>query len=305
MTFSIVAVDRRQSEAGLAIASCCWDAGQVCMAWHDLGAMASQASGNLSLLGHFRDRLTQKADLDTILEHFRAVDERIETRQIGMVSIAGGALAFTGAECSPWAGHRTGADYSCQGNILAGPEVVDSMTDAFETTSGPLYRRLYAALAAGDAAGGDLRGRQSARLAVKKAERGQPGTHTLLDISIKDHENPVNELGRILGVGEELMDILGRVDAFSRASDAEKPGVLRELRGFLDDKRHCRYLDWWETLATSSCEIGDLEGAVDAYRVYLQINPALAGVVRRSAEAGAIPRKVVDRLFGDEGPPGE
>jgi len=296
MTFSIVAVDREQNEAGLAIASCCWDAGQVCMAWHDLGAIASQASGNLAFLGTFRDRIAAGDDLDAVQRNFRSIDEAIETRQIGMVSPSGGAYAFTGKQCAPWAGHRAGENYACQGNILVGPQVIDAMTEAFQATDGPLYKRLYAALSAGDDAGGDRRGRQSARLAVKKPGYGQPGTDTFIDISIEDHESPVGEIGRVLGVGEELMTILGMLGTFSEAADNDKPGILHELRTFLDDKRHCRHLDWWESLASNYYEIGEVDRAIEAYQVYLEINPGLSAVLQHGVDAGTFPAELASQL---------
>lgn len=297
MTFSIVAVDRRAGEVGLAIASCCWDAGQVCMAKAEVGAIASQASGNLEFLPRFFDRLACGDDVTAILAGFRDSDPRIESRQIGMIPFDGAPLAFTGSACSPWAGHRTGKDYACQGNILVGPEVIAAMAEAFAKTKGPLYRRLLAALEAGDVEGGDLRGRESARLAVMKKGYGQAGSDVFLDLSIEDHSDPVGELGRIVNVGETLMRILGLVGAVSKAGDEEKPGLLAELRRLLEDKRDGRYLDWWETLGMGYHEIGDVESASDAFEVYLKINPAMAPVLRAGVERGTFPADLAARLF--------
>ena len=297
MTFSIVAVDRESKEVGLAIASCCWDAGQVCMAKAEVGAIASQANGNMAFLSRFFDDLSQGSDPAAILTGFKKADGEIESRQIGMISYDGNALAFTGTRCSLWAGHKTGKDYACQGNTLFGPQVVDAMADAFERTEGRLYQRLYAALAAGDAEGGDLRGRQSARLAVKKKGHGQPDSDTLIDFAIEDHAHPVAEVGRLVGVAEMLMQILGQLGAFSRAAAAEKPTILAELRTLLDDKRDCRYLDWWESLAMAYHEIGDIDRAVDAFGIYLGINPALRPVLEAGVERGTFPADLATRLF--------
>jgi uncharacterized Ntn-hydrolase superfamily protein len=297
MTFSIVAVDRQAKEVGLGIASCCWDAGQVCMAKAEAGAIASQANGNIGFLPRFFDGLGRGDNPTTILAAFRGSDPDIESRQIGMIPYGGTPLTFTGAKCSLWAGHKVGVDYAIQGNTLVGPQVVDGMAEAFEGTEGPLYQRLYAALAAGDAAGGDLRGRESARLAVQKKGFGQPGTDSLVDFSIPDHADPVRELGRFLDVGQTLMQILGRLGAFSRAADADKPVILAELRRILDDKRDCRYLDWWESLGMAYHEIGDIEAAVDAFRVYLGINPTLRPVLEAGVERGTFPADLAARLF--------
>ena len=289
MTFSIVAVDRKANEVGFAIASCCWDAGQVCFAKAEQGAIASQAQGNLAFLSAYFEQLEKGRGLDDILETFRTMDEDVESRQIGMVNADGEALSFTGAACSTWAGHRTGDGYACQGNILAGPQVIQAMAETFEDSEGPLYRRLYEALAAGDRAGGDLRGRQSARLMVRRRGWGQPGTDTLIDLSLPDHEHPVAEIGRILQVRGHLVTILGLLRDFEEGSPDVKADVLGRLRRFLDDKRSCRYLDWWETLAGKYSGIGEVEASIEAYRVYLSINPALAPVLRTGLESSGFP----------------
>ena len=299
MTFSIVAVDRKAREVGLAIASCCWDAGQVCMAKAEAGAIASQANGNVAFLPRFFDGLLEGADPATILAGFRASDPEIESRQIGMAPFHGQALAFTGTKCSPWAGQRVGDDYAIQGNTLVGPQVIRAMVEAFEQTEGPLYQRLYAALAAGDDAGGDRRGRESARLAVKKAGWGHPGTDSLVDFSIPDHADPVRELGRILGVGQTLVGILRQFGSLSEAADADKPALLTKLRQTLDDRRDCRYLDWWEALGMAYHEIGDIDGAGDAFRIYLDINPALRPLLEANAQRGAFPADLACRVLGE------
>ncbi len=297
MTFSIVAVDRRAKEVGFAIASCCWDAGQVCMAQAEAGAIASQASGNLGFLPRFFDGLAEGRTPRSILAGFRECDPEIESRQIGMIPYEDDALSFTGARCAPWAGHRIGCDYAIQGNILVGPGVVDAMADAFEGTEGSLHARLYAALAAGDAAGGDRRGRQSARLTVKKRGCGHPGTDILVDIALEDHAHPVAELGRILDVRGALLQILERLQAFAQAPASAKPAVLADLRGLLDDKRDCRYLDWWESLGMAYHEIGELDAAADAFRTYLAINPSLRVVLEEGARQGTFPADLATRLF--------
>ena len=297
MTFSIVAVDRKAREVGFAIASCCWDAGQVCFAKAEQGAIASQAQGNLAFLPAFFDRLSDELELPVILDSFRAMDDAIESRQIGMVTFEGASLSFTGAQCPPWAGHRTGDGYACQGNILAGPEVVDAMVCAFERSEGPLYARLYKALKAGDDAGGDLRGKQSARVAVRKLGWGQPETDTQIDITIEDHDEPIQELGRILDVGQELVRILGILGEFERAEECTRLEILNRLRGLLDDKRTCRYLDWWETLADKYFGIGEVEASIEAYRVYLSINPALAPVLRAGLKTSGFPADRLSDVF--------
>jgi len=297
MTFSIVAIDKEAQETGFAIASCSWDAGQVCLAQANVGAIASQAQGNLSFLSQYFDKLAERMDLATILEAFRASDDGIESRQIGMVSFEHGALAFTGEECSRWAGHRIGEDFACQGNILVSPDVIDAMASAFQAAEGSLFERLYAALEAGDGTGGDQRGRQSARLAVKKKGWGQPGTDSMIDIRIEDHDDPVKEMGRILTVRRTLASILSLLRKLSSMSDEEKPSILREVEQVLQGKTECRYLDWWEMLADNYYEVGEADLALAAYKQYLAINPALRSVLEDRAEMGLLPKELADALL--------
>lgn len=291
MTFSIVAIDPETGEAGFAIASCCWDAGQVCMA-RPTGAIASQANGNVGFLKIFFEKLEEGLSPEQIMEHFQSIDEEFQTRQIGMVSSSGDVIAFTGQKCSFWNGHRTGKNYSCQGNILVGPQVIEAMASEFEKTEGQLFERLYAALKTADAAGGDSRGRQSARLMVAGKGVGE------IDITIEDSQDPVAEMGRILDVRRNLVRIFGYLGEFSKAEDADKPAVLKKYRDFLQDKRETRYLDWWETLADSYYKLGEKEKAIEIYRIYLEIRPDMARIFRENAKAGNFPKDVLEALGG-------
>jgi uncharacterized Ntn-hydrolase superfamily protein len=135
------------------------------------------------------------------LETLVAADDKRETRQVGIVDVAGATATFTGSECNPWAGGVSGEGYAIQGNILTGPEVVAAMEDAWHATPAedPLARRLLAVLVAGDAAGGDRRGRQSAAMLVVTAEGGYGGgSDVLVDLRVDDHGAPVGELARLL-----------------------------------------------------------------------------------------------------------
>ena len=289
MTFSIVAVDRQAREVGFAIASCNWDAGRVCMAQADVGVIASQGSGDQSLLPKYFELLAAGETLPGILAAFQADDPMISKRQLGMVTFAGDAIAYTGEGCMVWAGHRTGSGYTCQGNVLAGPEVVDAMAETFEQADGMLVQRLYAALAAGEAAGGDIRGKQSAALGIKKPGAGGAGSDTFLDFRIEDHDAPVAELGRTLHVAENLLRIDMFQAAVRRAAESEKPAVLGQLRDFLDDKREPRYLDGWLTLASVFSEAGQVDASREALSGILAICPAFRPALQVKLAKGEFP----------------
>jgi uncharacterized Ntn-hydrolase superfamily protein len=135
-----------------------------------------------------------------------AGDPGRDQRQVGVVDAQGGSATFTGSACHGWAGGRTGRQYAAQGNILTGPEVVDRMADAFERTPGLLADRLLVALTAGQDAGGDSRGRQSAALYIAKPKGGYGGLNDrFVDLRVDDHPDPIVELERLLGMHKLYM----------------------------------------------------------------------------------------------------
>jgi uncharacterized Ntn-hydrolase superfamily protein len=201
VTFSIVATDG--SAWGVAVASKFLAVGSaVPAAAVNVGAIATQSWANLAYrpdgLALLRAGKTAQETLDTLT----AADEMREERQAGIVDGHGGAATFTGSGCYEWAGGVTGDGYAIQGNILVGPEVVDAMQRAWLDTDAattPLTRRLLAALRAGDEAGGDKRGRQSAGLLVVTEAGGYGGgSDVFADLRVDDHEQPVTELARLL-----------------------------------------------------------------------------------------------------------
>jgi uncharacterized Ntn-hydrolase superfamily protein len=140
--------------------------------------------------------------LDAVLE----ADDGRDDRQAGFVDPAGGAATFTGAKCFDWAGGITGEHYAAQGNILVGEQVVAELARAFTESEGDLCDRLLAGLLAGDAAGGDRRGRQSAALLVVRRGGGYEGRNDrYIDLRVDDHPDAANELARVFVVWDETM----------------------------------------------------------------------------------------------------
>jgi uncharacterized Ntn-hydrolase superfamily protein len=200
MTFSIVAWDPRAPEWGVAVASKFLAVGAaVPWARAGVGAVATQALANLSYGPDGLEMLASGGDAAEVVRALTDADAQRAHRQLGIVDARGGAATYTGDDCLDWAGGRTGDGFACQGNILVGPEVVDDMVDAFESAAGDLPERLFQSLAAGDSAGGDRRGRQSAALFVVLADGGYGGaTDVAVDLRVDDHEQPVSELRRLL-----------------------------------------------------------------------------------------------------------
>ena len=206
MTYSIVARDAATGDLGIAVQSKFFAVGAV-VPWAraGLGAIATQSYANVAYGPDGLALLAGGASAQETLDRLVAADSLRDQRQAGIVDAKGGSATFTGSGCFDWAGGRTGPSFAAQGNILAGPQVVEALADTFLGTEGPLAERLLAALAAADAAGGDRRGRQSACLIVRRAGGGYGGTNDIMiDLRVDDHADPVTELQRIYAVHDLL-----------------------------------------------------------------------------------------------------
>ena len=264
MTFSIVARDAHARQLGVAVASKFLAVGAV-VPWleAEVGAIATQALSNTRYgpdgLALLRDGATTAREaLDALL----AGDTGREERQAGIVDARGRGATHTGQNCMAWAGGRTGLGYAAQGNILMGPDVVDAMAESFESSSGALADRLLLALAAGDAAGGDRRGRQSAAIAVVEPQGGYGGNDdSLVDLRVDDHPDPVGELRRLYDIhvllngttpDEQKLPLEGELAAEVRdllvlagyPSEAGEDGLRDALRAFVGTEN--LEARWWQ-----------------------------------------------------------
>ena len=198
-TFSIVAFDPVTKELGVAVQSKFIAVGAV-VPWAKagVGAIATQSHANTTFGPRGLELMEKGVSPDDVLKQLTASDGGAALRQVGVVNAKGEAATFTGDKCNAWAGGKTGKHYAVQGNILAGQKVVDEMARAFEETQGELGARLIAALAAGQAAGGDTRGQQSAALLIVREGWGYSGFNDRYrDIRVDDHEKPIEELARV------------------------------------------------------------------------------------------------------------
>jgi uncharacterized Ntn-hydrolase superfamily protein len=202
-TFSIVACDPETGELGVAVQSKFFAVGAV-VPWAraGVGAIATQAYGNTTFGPRGLERLAAGEAVDAVLAALLASDSLAAQRQVGIVDARGSSAAHTGADCLAWAGHRTGPKFSVQGNILTGEAVVDAMAEAYLAAEGEMLgERLLRALEAGQAAGGDARGRQSAALLVVREGGGYGGYNDrYCDLRVDDHAQPIVELRRIFGI---------------------------------------------------------------------------------------------------------
>ncbi|MEV6286659.1 DUF1028 domain-containing protein [Kribbella sp. NPDC051770] len=203
MTFSIVAYDEPTQSWGVAVASKFLAVGAV-VPWGraGAGAVATQASANLSYGPDGLDLLAEGLSAEEVVSRLTTADEGRDSRQLGVVDSAGRSATFTGPECMNWAGGIAGEHFAAQGNILTGPEVVQAMADSWLTKSEESFaHRLVHALSAGDQAGGDSRGRQGAALRVWRAGAAYGGQLDIaIDLRVDDHRAPVEELARLLAL---------------------------------------------------------------------------------------------------------
>ncbi|HEV3051504.1 MAG TPA: DUF1028 domain-containing protein [Longimicrobium sp.] len=206
-TFSIVACDPQTGFWGVAVQSRVVGAGSIVPAAEaDAGAIATQAAANVSFKRRGLELLRQGRSAEEVRDEFVRGDSGIAYRQFAIADRGCRIAAFTGDSTSAWAGHRTGAGYSVQGNILTGAEVVDAMARAYEQSAGrPFGERLLATLKAGQAAGGDRRGRQGAGMLIVKRGAGYGGGDDIYaDLHVEDHVEPILELERVYGVWMSL-----------------------------------------------------------------------------------------------------
>src|SRR4051794_24092540 len=212
MTFSIVARSADGTHFGVAVASKFLAVGAaVPAAAARPRAVATQAWANVAYKRQALALLGTGVDAAHVVAGLTAADAKAADRQLGVVGASGDGATFTGPGCHPWAGGLFGDGYAIQGNILTGPEVVEAMRDAWRAgADAPFPRRLLAALRAGDAAGGDSRGRQSAALFVVAPGAGYDGGDDVaMDLRVDDHPDPCAEMARLIEIHELLF---GRPD---------------------------------------------------------------------------------------------
>ncbi len=230
MTYSIVALDPPSGDLGIAVQSKFLAVGSV-VPWAraDAGAIATQAFANVAYGPDGLALLAKRLPAQAVLDNLVAADALRDQRQAGIVDAHGGAATYTGGHCFAWAGGRTGPGYAAQGNILAGPGVVDGLADTFVAGGQPFPELLIACLASADSAGGDRRGRESAALLVVRPSAGYGGGNDRwIDLRVDDHEDPISELGRLLGLQRLYLD-RPALDELVRVDES----IAAELRSLL------------------------------------------------------------------------
>jgi len=231
VTYSIVARDTTTGDLGIAVQSKFFAVGAV-VPWAraGVGAIATQSYANTAYGPDGLALLEGGASAQETLDRLVAADALRDQRQLGIVDTHGRGATHTGRHCFAWAGGRTGPGYAAQGNILAGPAVVDGLADTFAAGVRPFPELLVACLAAADAEGGDRRGRESAALYVAREGAGYGGGNDRwVDIRVDDHSDPIGELGRLLELQRLYLDRPALAELVR--ADEDLAGELRSLLG--------------------------------------------------------------------------
>jgi uncharacterized Ntn-hydrolase superfamily protein len=267
VTFSVLARDPVTGELGIGVASCVLAIGRaVPWATAGVGAAVTQSQTRRGYGPHGLAGLGAGLDPGEVLGTLLARDSDAHTRQVALLAADGRIAAHTGSGCLPAAGHRIGTGYGVQGNMLASEAVLDAMAEGFAYTAAPLAERLLAALEAGERAGGDLRGRQSAALLIAGPDvLAEPWDAVPVDLRVDDDADPLAELARLLRL--------------QRAYETSDTDALAELAP--DGNRDLH-------LALGAARRGDLHGARAALQE-LRRKPGWDSWLRTSITAGKLP----------------
>lgn len=280
MTYSIVARDPQTGEMGVAVQTALPGVGRLCpWAESGIGAVATQS---LVRVSHGPSGLILMRNGHTAPQALAAVvagDANAQVRQIGMIDRDGQTAAYTGSSAIPFAGHKSGDNFSVQANMMLKATVPDAMASAFENTHGKLVTRMLAALRAAQDEGGDFRGQQSAALKIVSSTISKnTWDGVLYDVRVDDHAIPVAELTRICQrhMAYKIMD-----EAEELASKGDFDGALKRAQDAIDADPEELQLRYWFALATADAgQFARVEGML---REVFKQDPVWVECTRRYA----------------------
>jgi uncharacterized Ntn-hydrolase superfamily protein len=275
MTYSLVARDASTGELGVAVQSHWFSVGSI-VSWAEagVGAVATQSVAERAYGPRLLERMAAGAKPRDALESLLSDDPAARVRQVACVDSDGRVAVHTGEGCIPDAGHLEGDGFSAQANMMRSPEVWPRMAAAFESAEGPLSRRLVAALDAGEEAGGDMRGRQSAALLVAPGA-GEPWRR-LVDLRVEDHPEPLAELHRLLDL-RDAYELADEGDELTGRGDHDSAGD--RYRAASELAPESTELRFWAAVA--DVRSGDRDGGLERIRRLIDEEPGWAELIRR------------------------
>jgi uncharacterized Ntn-hydrolase superfamily protein len=296
-TFSIVARDPESGELGVAVQSHWFSVGRL-VAWAEAGsgAVATQALVDVSYgpLGLALMRAGKPAP--SALAALLAADQERELRQVAMVDARGQVAVHTGARCIAYAGHEAGEGFSVQANMIASPAVWPAMAAAYREAEGDLAERLLAALEAGQAAGGDIRGQQSAAiLIVRGTPTGRPWADTVMELRVEDHPEPIRELRRLVRL-QRAYQHMNQGDELLSAGQVEE--ALHEYRAAAGMTPEIDELSFW--YAVTLADLGRVDEALPIFHRTFARHDGWARLLPHLPEAGLLraDSETIRRILG-------
>jgi uncharacterized Ntn-hydrolase superfamily protein len=284
-TYSITARDEASGQLGVAVQSHWFAVGMLCP-WVEagVGAVATQSMVEVSYGPLGLAALREGKSAQDALRELLAQDENRELRQVAIVDAQGCADAHTGSRCISAAGHQTGRGYSVQANMMVDDSVWPAMAAAYESACGSLAQRMLAALKAAQAAGGDIRGRQSACLLVADGVRSdQPWKHLLVDLRVDDSPDPLAELERLLDIHNAYELMNAGDEAMTRRESQlarEKYTQAAALAPHIDE------IPFWQAVTLADSD--NLDEALPIFRQVFAANPNWAELVQRLPASGLL-----------------
>jgi len=292
-TFSIVARDLATGQMGVAVQSHWFSVGSI-VSWAaaGVGAIATQAMVNPDYGSLGLELLRGGLPAAQVLAALLAADEGRDLRQVAIVDSAGGIASHTGTRCIDAAGHITGDGFSVQANMMANATIWPAMASAYQTSEGDLAQRLLAALDAAQAAGGDIRGQQSAAvLIVKGQSSGHLWADKVVDLRVEDHSRPLEELRRLLLL-QRAYDLMNAGDEHLGADRVDQ--ALAAYRAAVELAPQVMEMPFWH--AVTLADLGKLDDALDIFRQIFATEPQWRDLFARLAAAGLSKVSEEDRL---------
>jgi uncharacterized Ntn-hydrolase superfamily protein len=294
-TFSIVARDPQTGEIGVAVQSHWFSVGST-VPWAEagVGAVATQSFVEPSYGKRGLELMREGRSAPDALKALLAEDDARDVRQVAMIDAQGRVLAHTGAKNIPDAGHVVGTNYSVQANLMINDKVWPAMSRAFEATKGDLAERMLAALEAGQHAGGDIRGRQSAALIVVTGKpSGKPWADRVFDLRVDDSEEPLKELRRLVTL-QRAYNHMNAGDLAVERKDNE--GALEHYSAASQLVPNNAEMMYWHAVALVN--MNRVEESLPLFaRVFAQ-DPNWATLTPRLAKVGLLPDdpQVIERI---------
>jgi uncharacterized Ntn-hydrolase superfamily protein len=295
VTYSIIAFDPETRECGVAVQSHYFSTGSI-VPWAEpgVGAVATQASVEVAYGPRGLDRMRAGRTAPEALAELVAADPLANVRQVAMLDVHGGIAVHTGETCMAFAGQVIGANYSCQANLMRTGEVWGAMSEAYLGATGPLAERLIDALDAGEAAGGDLRGRQSAAVLVVPGE-GE-AWQTQVELRVEDHEDPLVELRRLWGLDTSYRMMKEADVVFAAGDEVRSAEIYVEAWELVPDNHELKF---WASLAM--VELGQEERAGALLREAIDDHSEWRQVVDMLTEEMSPSIEKTRRILGDSG----